>query len=253
VLSAIGDLNFDKLMVFEAGVDSHSRTYRYVKRPFYRDGDIMISGLLLPLPSQIPLLGALDSYHTVIPTKAHPCRNVFRQITRFLDLLVLHSVMISTDRDHPTYPIVVHLMHLVRLIRERDPIGEYSEVGRSNYKTHYRLPPVCEWGNVRYLDWCLGEIGYDEQVRFPKCGGAEEEGSCDGRAGSLMVRTQSKCRSFLERMGYLESNMLYDEFSVQDIGSDMFRELMEGMYQPVMEYSIVTNIPTWYAQIRGAL
>lgn len=253
VLSSIGVLNFDKLMVFEADADPEIQSFRYVKRPFHRDENIMISGLLLSLPSQIPLIGALDSFHTVTPTSAHPCRNVFKQIIRFLDVLAVHNVLISEEKDHSTYPVVLHLAYLKRVLKEKDPDGDYSEVGRSSLKTHYRLPPIAEWGKVKYVDWFMGEIDYYESIRFPKFGGAEESGSCDGRSGSFMLRIQSRSRSFLERMGYLRSVMLYDEFSVQDIGLDMFRFLLDGQYSPVMRYDVMRDIPTWYAQIQNAL
>jgi hypothetical protein len=92
-------------------------------------------------------------------------------------------------------------------------------------------------------------MDYYEKVRFPKYGGAGESGSCDGRAGSVMIRNQSRGRSFLVRMGYLEAEMLYDEFSVADIGLDFFTILLGGSYSPVMRYVVIRDIPTWYAQI----
>jgi hypothetical protein len=251
MLNSIGDLNLEKIMAFESS-PQFEQIFRYIKRPFFRSEDIMISGLLLALPSQIPLTGALDSFHTVLPTSAHPCRNVFKQIVRFLDLLALHSVTINDD-EHHSHPIVIHLSYLVRLIKERDANGHYSGLGRSNKLTHYRLPPVSQWGQVRYTDWFMESIDFYEVIRFPKFGGAEDEGSCDGRAGSIMVRKQSKARGFLRRMGYLEAEELYDYYSVEQVGLDCILELLEGQYTPVMEYFVLKDIPVWYAQINGAL
>jgi hypothetical protein len=254
VLAAIGVLNIDKVVVFLRGVDRVLQQFRYIKRPFYRDEDIMMSGLLLALPSQIPITGPLDSFHTVLPTAAHPCRNVFKQIIRYLDTLAVHSVTVSSDEEHETYPIVQHLRYLVRMLKERDKDGKFSECGRSGYRTHYRLPPVEYWGTGSYVDWIVGEIDYYEPVRFPKYGGGDAIYEiCDGRAGSVMFRTQSKGRSFLIRMGFLTSEMLYDEFSVAEIGLDFFRILLDGRYSPVMKYTVVRNIPTWYAHVPGTL
>jgi len=251
-LSGIGLLNFDKMTIFSARVDPAIEAFRYIKRPLHRDIDIMIEGILLTLPSQIPLCGALDSFHTVIPTKAHPCRNVFKQIIRFLDQLFVHSVTISEDRDHYTYCIVYHLSYLQRIMRERDPTGEFSDIGRSNLKSFYRLPPVAIWGTRRYIDWFVGEIDFYEKVRFPKYGGADNQ-ECDGRIGSVMCRNQSKGRSFLKRMGYLQSEILFEEFSYMEIGEDMFKFLLAGSYAPVVKYDVIRNIPSWYAQVPGAL
>jgi len=253
MLEGIGDLNMDKLMAFERWADSVLQSFRYIKRPIHRNQDIMIEGMLLALPSQIPIIGKLDSYHTVLPTSAHPCRNVFKQIIRFVDSLCVHSIGISEDVEDHSHAIWIHLSYLRRLLREEDQTGEFSEIGRSNLKTHYRLPPSTELGKVRYLDWFVGEIDYYERVRFPKYGGAEERGSCDGRAGSVMIRTQSKARSFLVRMGYLTAEMLYDEYSVSDIGLDLFMWLLSGQYSPVMRYVFIRTTPTWYAQIHEAL
>jgi hypothetical protein len=161
--------------------------------------------------------------------------------------------MISNDRDDSTYPIVIHLRYLGRLLKERDPDGVYSEIGRSNYRSHYRLPPIEYWGCGRCIDWYCNDVGYDEVVRFPKYGGAEEEGTCDGRVGSVMVREQSRCRSFLVRMGYLSEEMLYDEVSLQSVGPDIFKDLLEGEYSPVKVYTVLNVIPPWYALLRKSL
>jgi hypothetical protein len=252
VLSGIGDLSLDKVAAFEA-LAVVDQILRYVKRPFYRSGDIMVTGLLLDLPSQIPLTGALDSFHTVIPSKSHPCRIVFKQIVRFLDKLAIHSVNIGFEDTNPSSAIRIHLGYLCRLMREKDPTGVHSEFGRSNKKTHYRLPPLALWGRTSYLKWFCGEIDYEEVLRFPKSGGAEEEGSCDGRVGSVMIRKQSKARSFLARMGFLRAEMLYDEFSLASVGWDMFCDLLEGQYVPTMKYEVLVEIPVWYTQIHGSL
>lgn len=253
VLTGIGCLNFEKLTAFEIELDRDVQTFRYIKRPFYRDNNIMIEGLLLPLPSQIPLVGALDDYHTVHDNVAHPCRSVFKQVIRYLDTLAVHSVTISNDRDDHTYPIVLHLSYLCRLLKEKDSTGVYSEIGRSNFRTQYRLPPIVYWGSGKYVDWVVSEIGYYEKVRFPKYGGTEESNSCDGRFGSIMLRIQSKSRSFLTRMGFLESEMMYDEYSMDDVGEQMFKELLDGRYSPTMKYTVIQDIPVWYAQIPNTL
>jgi len=253
VLSGVGDLNLDKLTKFESGVDPELQSFRYIKRPIHRDLDIMIEGLLLTLPSQIPILGKLDDFHTVTPSSAHPCRNVFKQIIRYVDILCVHSVTISEDIEDDSQAIMVHLAYLKRLLLDKDPAGDYSGIGRSSLKTFYRIPPVAILGQTRYIDWLLGEIDFYEKVKFPKYGGSDERDRCDGRAGSVMIRTQSRSRSFLVRMGYMRSVMLYDEFSISDIGLELFRELLEGKYSPVMEYLVIRTIPTWYAQIHETL
>jgi hypothetical protein len=212
----------------------------------------MISGLLLALPSQIPLTGALDSFHTVLPTKAHPCRNVFKQIIRFLDMMALNSVTIE-DADNWSHPIAIHIAVLIRLIREKDPCGDFSDFGRSNKKTHYRLPPVSQWGRTTYIDWFMEEIDYREMLKFPKFGGAEEDGSCDGRVGSSMLRRQSRARSFLVRLGYLSAEVIYDEYSIEMLGVQEIQFLLEGQYTPTMNYVVLKDVPVWYAQIQEAL
>jgi hypothetical protein len=162
-------------------------------------------------------------------------------------------VKISDCVEDNSHAIMIHLAYLKRLLLEKDPTGEFSDIGRSNLKTYYRIPPMSLLGYTRYIDWLVGEMDFYEKVKFPKFGGADEKDSCDGREGSIMVRHQSRSRSFLVRMGYLRSVMLYDEFSISDIGLDLFRELLEGRYSPVMEYLVIRTIPTWYAQIHETL
>lgn len=253
VLSGIGNIHPEKLAKFEVDADSELQAFRYIKRPIRRDQDIMIEGVLLTLPSQIPLIGKLDDFHTLIPTIAHPCRNVFKQIVRFFETLCVHSVTISDMVEDDSHAIFIHLAYLRRLLKERDPLGEYSDIGRSNMKTHYRFPPADLWGKVKYIDWFVGEIDQFEKVKFPKFGGEDDKDRCDGRIGSIMFQTQSRSRSFLRRMGYLKSEMLYDEFCLFEVGIDMFRMLLEGAYSPVMKYEVIRTIPTWYAQINGTL
>lgn len=139
------------------------------------------------------------------------------------------------------------------MIRERDPDGVYSEIGRSSKRTHYQLPPYDQWGRITYIEWFVESIGYNELLRFPKFGGGEDEGSCDGRAGSMMLRKQSKARSFLVRMGFATSEMLYEEYSIEMLGVDMIQELLLGQYTPIMKYSILRDVPVWYTQIKEAL
>jgi len=252
VLTAIGVLNFDKIRVFEYGVDPVLQTFRYIKRPLFRDSDLMISGLLLALPSQIPLTGNLDDHHDT-PHAANPCRIVFRQVLRYLDTLQVHSVTVDSDPSSVSYPIFIHLMLLRRMLRTRDSEGLQSEFGRSSYKTMYNLPPVELWGKKRCIDWYLSEIGYTEVVTLPKYGGAEEEGTCDGRAGSVMLREQSKGRGFLEKMGFVRSRMMMEDVSMESVGVDMFGQLMLGQYPPVMEYIVLRDVPTWYSMIPRTL
>jgi len=253
MLAGLGKLQPEKMFAFESD-PAVEQVYRYVKRPLFRDGNIMISGLLIPLPSQIPLTGALDGYHTVTPSDTNPCRIVFKQIIRFLDVLEIYSISIDSEPGSETYPVVIHLAYLRRLLREKDETGRFSELGRSNHRTHYHLPPVDLWGKVKYVDWAMREeIGYFDAIRFPQYGGADEAGSCDGRAGSIMVREQSRGRSFLVRMGYMFASMCYEEHSMSSVGEDFFRELLEGNYTPVMEYTIERDIPIWYALIRNTL
>lgn len=250
MLSSLGSLNSEKIMAFEAQ-PMHDQVFRYIKRPFYRHESIMISGLLLALPSQIPLTGALDSYHTVIPSSTHPCRIVFKQIIRFLDTLAIHSVNISSTDD--SYAIATHLYYLRRLLREKDPDGQYSEVGHSNRRSHYHLPPIELWGCTKYVDWFVESISLYELVKFPKLGGAEEEGSCDGRVGSMMLRSQSKARSFLVRMGYLEEELQFDEYSIDMLGTEEFTRMLQGQYTPVSLYRVVRSVPVWYTYVPRSL
>jgi len=68
-----------------------------------------------------------------------------------------------------------------------------------------------------------------------------------------MVRKQSKARSFLTRMGYAMSEILYEEYSIEMLGVDMIQELLLGQYTPIMKYSILKDVPVWYTQIKEAL
>lgn len=253
MLSSIGEMNIEKVTAFEARSDSSLQIFRYLKRPFHRDIEIMVSGYVLTIPSQIPLVGLLDPYHTIIPSKTHPCRNVFKQIVRFFDELAIHRFRNFSESDNHVDVLKNHIAYLVRILRKEDKDGCYSEIGRTNYKTYYRIPPYDVWGHQTYVEWLMSDMEYDEKIRFPKYGGAEENGSCDGRAGSLMIRHRSKLRSLLERLGYLRSRMLYDEYSVDDVGLDLFEELMRGQYNPVVEYLVVKDVPTWYTPLPNSL
>jgi hypothetical protein len=91
----------------------------------------------------------------------------------------------------------------------------------------------------------MDDISYDEVVKFPSYWCREDEGSCDGRIGSVMIRSGSKARGMLVKLGYLEKTDLYDEVSICDVGEEMFQVYLSGEYSSFSEYKVVRDIPSW--------
>jgi hypothetical protein len=250
VLSGIGELNEEKMGKFERNVDPDLQAFRYVKRPFRRDLDIMVEGLMFDLPSPVELLGMRDDFHD-LHSSTHPCRSAFRSIVRLLRVLKLHSITLETDEEGVSM-IAKYIKVLTEAMRKTDPDGTYSPFMRSSIRTNYRLPSVKDWGKITYEDWVLDDLGYSEKVRFLKRGGGDPD-FCDGRLGSEMIKEVSKARGFLEKMGYLSRENLFDEVSLEEIGYHEMREYLLGTYRSVCKFTVIETIPPWYSMIPGAL
>jgi hypothetical protein len=250
-LTGIGDMNEDKLAVFEEGKDPVMQAYRYVKRPIERDHDLMLEGLLFDIPSLIPLFDMADPYHTLLPSKTHPCRQTFKSIIRLLRILRLHNISLKTNEEGISV-LSKHVKFLVNEIRRVDPESVHSPFAKSDIRTNYRLPSVKEWGLIDYDEWVMDGLGYETEVRFLKWGGAEDE-ECDGRAGSVMIRESNARRSFLEKLGYLQREDLYDYVSIRQFGLEVMREYLKGNYTAVCRFTVIEDIPLWYNLIPGVL
>jgi hypothetical protein len=149
--------------------------------------------------------------------------------------------------------ILRHLMFLRRKCLELDPECKYSSYKTSNHLTSYRFPSVEFWGKFDIDTWVLGDIPFDEMVRFPAMCDPEEGNVCDGREGSHMVRRGSKGRSFLVNLGYLERVDLYEEVCIRNIGPDRFSMYLSGSYIPLSRYDVKEDIPLWYSMIPNVL
>jgi len=251
MLSGLGVINESKLGIFENGVEPELQAYRYIKRPLQRDRDIMLEGLMIDLPSLIPLTALSDRYHTVLPSNTHPCRVTFKAIVRLLRTLKLHSLSMDSDEEGVRM-LARHVQFLVGEIRKQDPDGKHSPFGKSDIQTGYRLPQVSDWGKIDYEDWILHGLGYETEVRFLQKGGSNDE-ICDGRIGSTMIRESSGRRSFLVKMGYLRREDLFDVVSISMIGLDGMKEYLDGLYPAVCRYVVVESVPSWYSQIPSTL
>jgi len=250
MLQGIGDINAEKIAYFERDIDPLMQAYRYVKRPLSRDQDMMVEGVLLTIPSLMPLFPAFDEYHTIRESDIHPCRITFKSIIRLLDSLYHHSLRDTGEDDYKA--LVAHVRFLQTELIRKDPKGEHAPIARSGYRSRYHLPAVDTWGKVTYREWLLGDLEYDEVVRFLRQGG-EDGVLCDGRLGSEMVKETSKGRSFLTKMGYLREEMLFDEVSLEMIGIDQMRIYLAGEYKAVKHYYVLRDIPAWYAQLPNVL
>jgi len=243
ILSGLGEINPDKLVLFERDADAELQAYNYIKRPIHRDEDIMVVGRLLIVPSLFPAFPYFDDFHTTFPSDTHPCRSSFKAVIRFLQHLVNESISEETIGEG-IYVIAKHIRFIVRRIMDMDPEGKYAPFLRSS-SSFYRLPPIKSWGKMNYAEWLLSDLSYDEEVRCFKYGGADIE-PIDGRAGSTMLRETSRLRSFLEKLGYLEVTDLFDHVSIHSVGEDMMKVYLEGNYRSVKHFSVLRDIPTWY-------
>lgn len=251
-IGGIGGMHPDKLAVFESRVDPDLQAYKYIKRPFRRDNDFMVEGILITLPSLIPILPISDRFHTTIPSSTHPCRTTFKSIIRLLKTLFINGINLNTvDRDQMLL-LVKHVRFLVRRIVEMDPKGEHAPLMRVDSSSRYRLPPFDLWGKVDYYDWVIDSIGYDEEFRFLKRGGGTFD-ECDGRIGSVMQKESSKGRSFLEKMGYYQTVELFDVASIAMVGVNEMKVYIEGEYSSVKEFTVIREIPSWYTCVPGCL
>jgi len=251
-IGGLGGIHVDKVAIFEADADPDTQAYRYVKRPFKRDQDLMVEGLLLTLPSLIPLLPLHDQLHTLHPSSTHPCRATFKSIIRLLKVLYTNSISLDEYGPVEMSMLVKHVRFLVRRIREVDPKGEHAPILRQDHSSRYFLPDVNLWGKIDYTAWVLEDLGYDEELKFFSRG-VEDKELCDGRIGSTMVKETTKCRGFLVKLGYLKVEDLFDVVSLRSVGIDEMRIYISGDYISVKRFCVIREVPVWYTTLPGAM
>jgi hypothetical protein len=251
VLGGAAPINSDKLNLFESEVDPLSQAFRYIKRPLHRDEDIMVEGLLLILPSLIPLLPIADRFHTLYPSPTHPCRSSFKSIVRLLSVLKNNSISESTYGTRNMEMLQSHVRFILREIRRQDPDGVHAPMSRPDSTSNYRIPPVNLWGLITYSEWVLDELMYDELVRFPQRGGADDDWII-GFVGESKDKVPSKHYSFLEKLGYLKSESLFVEESIQSIGPGEMKVYLDNLYMGTKRYTVIREIPTWYFELQGS-
>jgi hypothetical protein len=134
-----------------------------------------------------------------------------------------------------------------------DPDGQHSMYKSSDYLTHYRFPKPDSWGVMSVDEWIIDDFSYDEVVKFPSMWCREDEGTCDGRVGSVMIRQGSKARGLLEKLGYVEKVDLFDSVSMKDVGPEIFAKYVSGDYMSFSEYTVVKDVPVWWTYVPKAL
>jgi hypothetical protein len=251
ILAGIGDINEDKVAEFDVDSDPSLHAFRYIKRPLHRDHEIMVEGVMIDLPSLIPLVMPGDDFHDS-HNASHPCRTTFKSIIRLLRSLVMHNINLETDEEG-VHLVFRHCHYLTDEMKRIDPEFEHAIFGRSDLNARYALPAIEYWGKLECEEWMMGSLDFYEEIRFLAMGCSGNIEDCDGRAGAVMERTGSKARSMLEKMGYLEREDLFETVSIALYGIDVMLCYLKGQYKPRYQYRVVKDIPSWWSVIPNAL
>jgi hypothetical protein len=145
-----------------------------------------------------------------------------------------------------------HILFVQRELLKTDPTGRFDPIRRKTNTRPYHLPPINDWGKVDVDQFVVDSLYSDEVVVFPKMGGSDSD-TCDGRAGSVMMKCASRGRSMLTKLGYLEEEKLFDEVCLNDVGRDIMIEYVSGEYRSVSRYEVIRTIPAWYIHVPNTL
>jgi hypothetical protein len=245
-VSAMAPIHPDKFKILTWHRSGDLSAHRYVKRPIRREFDDVVQGFVLALPSIASLFSFSDDWHTVLPPRHHPCRTAFRSLCRlFSDMKSMSFVL----EDDPTSNLLVkYVWFILNEIRRMDPDGEHAPINRADRSRRYSVPDPDMWGKVSYEEFVMMDLGYDEMVRFPKNGGARDD-FLKVRAGECMHIENGRLLGLLEKLGYVRKEPLFDDVSLQLVGSDLMEEYLSQDYRYVSLFWVEKDIPSFYTQV----
>lgn len=250
-VSALAPIAREKFCVMMSDREPDSQAFRYVKRPITIRQGIVEQGFLFTIPSLSTLFRFSDDWHFNPPSSSHECRVCFKSVCRMISDFVHFQFVL---KEAPFSEVLVtHVLWVVREIKKKDPEGKHSVFARQDVSARYAIPHSSMWGSVTYEEWLLGDLGYEEELRFPKWGGGSDDIRSNGKAGSVIEGVRTRGRGMLVKLGYLLQEDMYDVVSVKSVGFDFLRVYIDGDYKAVSRYHVVRDIPSFYAQVPGIL
>lgn len=237
VLSNLGIVHPDKTAWFTPHGNIDLERYQYVKRPIYREENILMYGHLLTFPQFVDMAIDPDPYHTVTPKPDLP-KTLLRSLIRFMTQVFLIGSYLDDDERYFCWCYAIFY---------REKVLEYTESAGNDFRftlDRIRKTPIPgkdEFGMIEPTSWLLGHLAEGEKFEVPMS--SYSSGEIIGYPGEVFVRGGSKLLGYLEDMGYVESKLEYYWTSPLELGSRLY-EVYFGLYHYAKTYTVVRDIPT---------
>lgn len=242
-LQNIGRISSEKTEFFpyDDEDDYDLRAWQYTKRPFLRYHNRIISYWLTTFPTLDCLIGLQDKNRTVLPDShsLHNRRKKFFNIWHRM-LFRLWSEGGELDDDEREFLAAFQKRAFKDLEIFRLRVGKHYQDGFSFFVPLFLHKE--EFGQ-NPLDFVARDYAYEEEVLVP-LGGTTRRFPL-GYIGEEFESASSRLLSYLDRMGVISKEMLFDTISRSLVGDTDFARRILKPESIMYKYTVIRRIPTW--------
>jgi len=239
-LRNIGDISLEKTMSFEYTErdDFDILGWHYAKRPIMRTYNRIIQLPMTTFPTLDCILGLKDENRTILPNsttmsaRRHRFGNVWLRLLRSL-----HSEMECTEED-------TELLYSYQILARKNLELVGRRPGRFQDKHGVGIAPPMpqkeEFG-MDPLDLIASQYEFEEEIEVPK--EAVETVVPYGYLGEQFESGSTKMLSFLEKMGILQTEVVFERVSRKSLGDKGFAARVVSQYRFSYLYTVLLPIP----------
>jgi hypothetical protein len=245
-LSSIGRLQQEKMTSFgwvDGEFDIARSSYQFIKRPYSRVENRMLSGINLILPEFASIYQLSDDYHVPIVEETHDTIAKFsKQVTRLYTRIGIEFPTISDAEFSLCIEYVKKLRHRLierakksfrsnadvaaRRVCKKIPIMLREEIGLSGYEIMVRRYDLDEpiWVPCPFVEQDVG-VGYE---------------------GEVWTVAEKGVFSWLEKMQYIQKEkQQYMSITRELFGDASCVEYLSHLYRYEQKYLVIRRIPSW--------
>lgn len=244
----LGTVAVEKFEFWDEDDDPDTSGWAYCKRPIARLGGRMLMEDALVWPSIHDLIPLKDQYHTTIPrTDLQISKTVISQWSRLLTRMEALLVDLS-DSSRTLLRTFQNQFYRSRRLRN----GGYVEVSQGIRLLCPKRLSENEFGSgwkqltVDYMKRFVGEI------RLPRWSGVDDVlGEVEGE---VFCAQGTRLLGLLEKLGYLEKELVMDTYDLRSITYDLFVEKLVTLDYPfTYSYTVVRDIPVWAKDVSNLI
>jgi len=149
-------------------------------------------------------------------------------------------------------PMVAMILYLLDILRKSyDESGISYGIRRSGSRHPYSVPPLSLWGEVSFEEWLETDLDWDETITVPKWN-RDQEFHDDAYPGLQFECRASKRLSFMRKLGYVDSELLFEDISPSTSGGYL-KEYLSLSYPYSYLYTVLRPFPSFFPNLPSGL